>query len=131
MKNKFFFILFTCLGFLASVGFPVFALASQVTLLKADCGVSLSDRLGLTLSGFVAVLFIIFINVWKFAVSFIGARLKAHRTPLVFFTVGYLVTLAVARLFSALEVIFLFGIIGSLLAVVFYKFADRFIGGGK
>lgn len=131
MKNKFFGILFTVLGFILSVGFPVWALSSQVTLLRADCGISFSERLGLTFSGFIVILLIIFLNFWKYFSSFLEKRLKSGRTPLAFFGVGYLVILAIGRLFSILEVIFLFGAIGSLSATLCYKVADIFFERGK
>lgn len=131
MKNKFFGILFTVLGFILSVGFPVWALSSQVTLLRADCGISFSERLGLTFSGFTVILLIIFINFWKYFSVFIGQRLKSGRTPLAFFAIGYLVILAIGRLFSILEVIFLFGVIGSFSAVLCYKVADIFFEKGR
>lgn len=124
MKNRIFALFFTVFGFLASIGFPVWAISKQIIILRANCSESVLDKLGVTLSGAVAIVCIVALVAWKYFSALFREKLRSHRTPLAFFVIGYLAVFIINHLADALELIFLFGVIGAAIAVVCYKISD-------
>ena len=90
MKRWLFAKLFTLLGLLSAIGFPIWAVSTQITILLKNCGESALDRLGLTLSGAVAIASIVGLVLWKYLSALFRDKLRSHRTPLGFFCIGYL-----------------------------------------
>ena len=125
MKKWLFARFFTLLGLVSSIAFPVWAVSKQIVILKANCGESVIDRLGLTLSGFVAIACIVVLVVWKYISALFRDKLRSHRTPLAFFTIGTLVVFVVYYLANALGSIFFWGAIGSTVAVICYRVSDH------
>lgn len=125
MRNRIFAWLFIVVGFLASIGFPVWAVSKQIVILRANCGESVLDRIGVTLSGAVAVACIVGLVTWKYVSALFRDKLRSHRTPLAFFTIGYLVIFVINYLSDALGLIFLFGSIGATVAVICYRISDH------
>lgn len=126
MKNKFFSTLFTVLGFAASILPPLWAANKQITLLRNAEYRTLPEILGLTAGGAVIVAGLILVVFWKYFSDFFKRRLRSGRTAFGFFLIGYLIVLAINRLFSTLELIFLFGIGGCAVAIVLFKISDYF-----
>lgn len=119
---------FTLLGFVASIGFPVWAVSTQIIILRANCGESVLDRLGVTLSGAVAIVCIVVLVAWKYFSALFRDKFRSHRTPLAFFTIGYLVVFVINYLADSLELIFLFGAIGAAVAAICYYVSDMLKG---
>lgn len=124
MRNRIFALFFTLLGFVSSIAFPVWAISKQIIILRANCGESALDKLGVTLSGAVAICCIVALVAWKYFSVLFREKLRSHRTPLAFFMIGYLAVFIINYLADALELIFLFGVIGAAIAVVCYKISD-------
>lgn len=112
-------------GFLSSVGFPLWAAASQVVLLRADCGARALDRLGVTAAGAVLVACLVGFTVWRLVATRLREVLRPRRTLFGFFAVGYGLILVLRSMLSSLEIIFLGGLVGTAVAVVCYALADR------
>lgn len=125
MRNRIFAWLFTAFGFLASIVFPVWAVSTQIIILRANCGESVLDKLGVTLSGAVAIACIVGLVAWKYFSALFRDKFRSHRTPLAFFTIGYLVVFVINYLADSLELIFLFGVIGASIAVMCYRISDH------
>ena len=124
MRNRIFALFFTLIGFASSIAFPVWAISKQIIILRANCGESVFDKLGVTLSGAVAIAWIVALVAWKYFSVLFREKLRSHRTPLAFFVIGYLAVFIINYLADALELIFLFGVIGAAIAVVCYKISD-------
>lgn len=124
MRNRIFALFFTLIGFASSIAFPVWAISKQIIILRSGCGESALDKLGVTLSGAVAICCIVALVAWKYFSVLFREKLRSHRTPLAFFVIGYLAVFIINYLADALELIFLFGVIGAAIAVVCYKISD-------
>ena len=124
MKSKVFAFILTFVGFAASIGCPVWAASTQMAILRAQCGESVLERIGVTAAGTVVIGFIVAIVFWKYFSAFFREKLGSHRTALGFFLIGYGLIYAIKTFIGALEVIFLFGVIGAAVAVVCFYFAD-------
>jgi DMSO/TMAO reductase YedYZ heme-binding membrane subunit len=129
MKRRGLSLLFTLIGFAASIGFPVWAVSTQITVLLKNCGESALDRLGVTLSGFVVIACIVGLVLWKYLSAVFREKLKSQRTALGFFCIGYAMVFIINYLSSALELIFLFGAIGAAIAAICFRISDHFKGG--
>lgn len=124
MRNRIFALFFTLLGFASSIAFPVWAISKQIIILRANCGESVLDKLGVTLSGAVAICCIVALVVWKYFSVLFREKLRSHRTPLAFSVIGYLVVFIIDYIADALALILLFMAIGAAIAVVCYKISD-------
>ena len=131
MKSKIFALLLRIAGFLASIGFPIWATSTQVTILRSSCRESMLERIGITAGGAAIIVFIVGFTVWRYLSVWFREKLKSHRTLLGFSTIGYVMILCAKPLLSTLEVIFLGLVIGSAVAVICYAFADLMDGGNK
>ena len=129
MKRRALSLLFTLIGFVASIGFPVWATSTQITILLKNCGDSALDRIGITLSGFVVVSGIVGLVVWKYISALFREKLKSQRTALGFFCIGYAIVFIINYLSTALELILLYGVIGSAIAVICFRISDYYKGG--
>ena len=116
---------FTLLGFVAAIGFPVWAVSTEVTVLLKNCDGSALDRLGVTLSGFVAIASIVCLVLWKYLSALFREKLRSHRTALGFFCIGYFAVFIINYLASALELIFLFGAIGAAIGAICFRVSDH------
>lgn len=128
MRNRIFALFFTLIGFTSSIFFPVWAVSKQIIILRANCGESVLDKLGVTLSGAVAIACIVGLVAWKYFSALFREKLRSHRTPLAFFVIGYLVVFVINYLADALELIFLFGSVGAAVAVICYDVSDMLKG---
>ena len=63
--------------------------------------------------------------------DFFKSHLRSNRTAFGFFLIGYLIIIAIKRLFDTLELIFLFGIFGTAAAIVFFNISDYFERKGR
>ena len=124
MKSKFFAGLLTVLGFLASIGFPVWAASTQIIILRSQCTESVLERIGVTASGATIICFIVVLVFWKYFSYSFKEKLRSHRTAFGIFLVGYFIFIAIKNLINTLEIIFLFGMIGSSIAMLCFYFAD-------
>ena len=125
MRSRFLSALFTILGLIAAIGFPIAAATTQVRFLCSQADVSFADKVGLTASGIAVGVFIIGFTVWKYISVLLRERLKTHRTLFGFWATGYLVFLVVENLIDSLQIIFLGGAIGTTFAIVFFYLSDR------
>lgn len=116
---------FTLLGFASAIGFPIWAVSTQITILLKNCDGSVFDRLGLTLSGAVAVACIVGLVLWKYFSALFREKLRSHRTALGFFSIGYCLIFIIHYLSSALELIFRFGAIGAAISAVCFEISDH------
>lgn len=128
MRNRIFALFFTLIGFTSSIFFPVWAVSTQVIILRANCGESVLDKLGVTLSGAVAIACIVVLVAWKYFSALFRDKFRSHRTPLAFFSIGYLVVFVINYLADSLELIFLFGTIGAAIAAICYYVSDMLKG---
>ena len=124
MKYKFFALIFTVTGFLASLILPIWAVSTQVMILRESGKSSVLETLGVTAGGIAIITFIVIFTVWRYFSVFIREKLKPQRTLIGFFGIGYLMILLIRRMMDALELIFLFGTIGATVAVICYFIAD-------
>ena len=125
MKNKIFAKLLIALGLVVSIGAPVWATSTQIAVLKSQCGESMLDKIGVTLSGAVAIGCIVLIVVWKYISAVFREKLKGNRTPFIFMFIGFVVVSVIQMFAEALESILFWGAVGSLVAVICYYFADK------
>lgn len=124
MKSKIFAFLLKLTGFLASIGFPIWAASSQIAILRASCGDSILERIGITAGGAVIIVFIVGFTAWRYVSVWFREKLRSHRTLVGFFLIGYIMILCIRPLLGTLEVIFLGGTLGAAVAVVCYALAD-------
>ena len=125
MKYKLLSFLCTFLGFAFSIGCPIGAAMTQVVFLKSQAEVSVADKIGITASGVAIAIFVVAITLWKYISVLFREKMRSHRTLVGFWVVGYLLILCVKCLFDSLEVIFLGGAIGAVLAVVLFHLSDK------
>ena len=124
MKSKFFAGLLTVLGFLASIGFPVWATSTQIIILRSQCTESILERIGVTAAGAAIIGFIVVLVFWKYFSVFIREKLGAHRTAFGFFAIGWALIFVIKTFINALEMIFLFGAIGAAIAILCFYSSD-------
>ena len=122
---------FGTVGFLSSLAFPIWAAASQMAILRAQCGDSLIERMGVTVSGAILIAFVVGLTVWRYVSARLREVLRPQRTLFGFFAVGYALILAVRTMISSLEVLFLGGLVGASVAVICYAVADRLREGAR
>ena len=125
MKYKLLSCLCTFFGFVFSICCPIGAAATQVVFLRSQAEASISEKIGITASGIVIAIFVIAITLWKYLSVLFREKMKSQRTLIGFWVVGYLLILCVKRLFDSLEIIFLGGVVGAVLAVLLFYLSDR------
>ena len=112
-------------GFLSSLAFPIWAAATQMAILRVQCGNSALDRIGVTAGGAILIAFLVGLTVWRYLSARLREVLRPGRTLFGFFAVGYGLILAVRTMLSSLEVIFLGGLVGATVAMILYAVADH------
>ena len=128
MKNKLLAGLIRVIGFLFSIGLPVWAVSTHIAILRSQCGESVLERIGVTTSGAIVIGIIVALVFWKYFSVFLREKLGSHRTLFGFFVVGYVLIFAVKTFINALELIFLCGAVGAAIAIVCFYFADVIAG---
>lgn len=124
MRRKIFAFFLRIIGFLSSIGFPIWATSTQIAILRASCGESTLERIGVTAAGAVVIVFIVGFTLWRYVSVWFREKLRSHRTLLGFFLVGYVLILCIRPVMDILEIVFLGGAIGAAIAVVCYVIAD-------
>lgn len=131
MKYKLWAGAFTVMGFVASLVFPVWAVLTQMAILREACNESILESFDLALGGVAVIVFIIALTVIRYVSAKFKEKFKPQRTLFSFFVVGYLMIIAIRYMIGALEVIFLGGAIGATIAVVCYFISDQLKEKGK
>ena len=131
MKYKLWAAAFTVLGFLASVGFPVWAVLSQMAILRTACETSVFEKFDLAIGGIAVIVFIVALTVIRYVSAIFKEKFRPQRTLFSFFVVGYVMIITIRYMIASLEIIFLGGSIGAMIAVVCYFIADQLKEKGK
>ena len=131
MKYKLWAAAFTILGFVASLGFPVWAVLSQMAILREACKESIFDRFDLTIGGIAVIVFIVALTIIRYISACFKEKFKPQRTLFSFFAIGYIMIIVIRHMIDALEIVFLGGLIGATIAVICFFIADQLKEKGK